>query len=173
MYVPRKRPKNTGGGVWRAASLRPPHIRSHGFHLAMAFRDWWLPTGAIIYELRAGPGTGGLWFVLVLHIFSPPRGSSAAGAGPSWVGGARGMPSGEVLGENGPAAGALIGLTKRLNAPRAASPASKQRSASRAPPPPRPRPQVLPMPAVIDPSQPAARRTMPINTSPSQVIRST
>jgi hypothetical protein len=50
--------------------------------------------------------------VLVLQMFlAPPRGSSAAGAGPSWVGGTRGMPSGEILGGNGPAAGALIGLT--------------------------------------------------------------
>jgi hypothetical protein len=39
--------------------------------------------------------------------FSPPRGGAAAG----WVGGTRGMPSGEIWGGNGPAAGALIGLT--------------------------------------------------------------
>jgi hypothetical protein len=43
---------------------------------------------------------------------APPRGSSAAGAGPSWVGGTRAMPSGEIWGENGPTAGALIGLTQ-------------------------------------------------------------
>jgi hypothetical protein len=43
--------------------------------------------------------------------FSPPRGSSSAGAGPSWAGGTRGMPSGEIWGGNGPAAGALIRLT--------------------------------------------------------------
>jgi hypothetical protein len=41
-----------------------------------------------------------------------PRGSSAAGAGPSWVGGTREVPSGEIWGGNGPAAGALIGLRK-------------------------------------------------------------
>ena len=27
MYVPRKRPTNTGEEAWRAASSRPPHIR--------------------------------------------------------------------------------------------------------------------------------------------------
>jgi hypothetical protein len=51
-------------------------------------------------------------FCLGAAIFlAPPRGSSAAGAGPSWVGGTRAMPSGEIWGGNGPAAGALIGLT--------------------------------------------------------------
>jgi hypothetical protein len=40
---------------------------------------------------------------------APPGGAlcSATGAGPSWVGGTRAMPSGEIWGGNGPAAGAL------------------------------------------------------------------
>ena len=47
------------------------------------------------------------------NFFSLPRGSSAAGAGPSWVGGTRAMPSGEIWGGNGPTAvvHALIGLS--------------------------------------------------------------
>jgi hypothetical protein len=45
------------------------------------------------------------------NFFSPPRGSSAAGAGPSWVGGTRAMPSGEIWGENGPNLFPPIGLT--------------------------------------------------------------
>jgi hypothetical protein len=51
------------------------------------------------YEIESRPG--GLWFVLVLHIFLASQLVSE---------GARGMPSGGIWGENGPAAGALIGL---------------------------------------------------------------
>ena len=41
-----------------------------------------------------------------------PWGCPAAGVGPSWVGGTRGMPSGEIWRENGVARGVSIGLTK-------------------------------------------------------------
>jgi hypothetical protein len=45
-----------------------------------------------------GPARGGLsWCYIFLCCL--PRGSAAAEAGPSWVGGARGMPSGEIWGE--------------------------------------------------------------------------
>jgi hypothetical protein len=46
---------------------------------------------------------GCLWFVLVLQkkISPPPGESSAAGAGPSWVGGTRAMPSGVIWGWGG------------------------------------------------------------------------
>jgi hypothetical protein len=62
----------------------------------------------------ASRGPGSRCSVLVLQfVLGLPRGSSAGcGAGPSWVGGTRGMPSGEIGGGgDGPAAGALIGLT--------------------------------------------------------------
>jgi hypothetical protein len=70
-----------------------------------ASQIWWLPK----------PGTNSLgpgrWFrVLVLQKNSLPRGSSAAGAGPSWVGGTRAMPSGEIWGGNGPDLFPPIGL---------------------------------------------------------------
>jgi hypothetical protein len=74
------------------------------------------PTGEInrsaatATKTSLGPGVCGLSWCCKL-LAPPPRDSSAAGAGPSWVGGTRGMPSGEIWGGDGPAAGALIGHT--------------------------------------------------------------
>jgi hypothetical protein len=70
--------------------------------------NWWLSTGAP----KPPPGGGSVFVLGAAFFFAPPPGSAAAGAGPSWVGGTRGMPSGEILGKNGPAAGALIGLSQ-------------------------------------------------------------
>jgi hypothetical protein len=100
--------KITGEEARRAASLRPPHIRWHVSRLAIAFRE--LVARNRTCKLRAGPALCVLSWCC--KTFSPPRGSSAAGAGPSWVVGTRGMPSGEIWGGNGPAAAALIGLTQ-------------------------------------------------------------
>jgi hypothetical protein len=116
VHVPRKRPKITGEGAWRAASLRQPHIRWHGCRVAVALRE--LVAIDRTCKLRAGPRPG-RWAGVVSSVLAaggcfkiaPPRGSSTAGDGPSWVGGTRAMPSGEIWGGNGPAAGALIGLT--------------------------------------------------------------
>jgi hypothetical protein len=70
---------------------------------------------AIARATRFVASPGLLVVCLGAAFFCLPRGSSAAGAGPSWVGGARAMPSGEIWGGNGAAAGALIGLTHKKN----------------------------------------------------------
>jgi hypothetical protein len=77
----------------------------------LSSRNRFSGTGGSQSDLQIESRPGALCYVLVLQKQSLPRGSSAAGAGPSWVlGGTRGMPSGEIWGGNGPAAGALIGL---------------------------------------------------------------
>jgi hypothetical protein len=96
---------------WHCSDLlewRPPHlpaaVRDGRLAASSRGREQSRPT-----DSRPLPAGGVSW---CCHLFSPPRGSSAAGAGPRWVGGTRTMPSGEIWGDNGPAAGALIGLTQ-------------------------------------------------------------
>jgi hypothetical protein len=107
MYVPRKRQKITGEGARRAASLRQPHIRWHGYRVAIALRE--LVAIDPICKLRAGPAAGVVCCILAslgawCYKKNSPRGWPQLG------GGRPGDAFWRDLGGDGPAAGALIGL---------------------------------------------------------------
>jgi hypothetical protein len=95
------------------SSLRPPHIGWRNSHLARALRELLVAIDRSS-KLRSGPALCGLSWCCCILFCLPGGGRCGRGWSQlglvSWVGGTRRMSSGEIWGQNGPAAGALIGL---------------------------------------------------------------